>query len=151
MGEFKNVLEQTKKQIAGRYDFKGSETSLDLKEDSLEVTTEDEYKAGACLDILRTNMAKRGIGMNALEPGDVKPIGNKMVKQIHSLKQGIDKDTGKKINKMIKESKMKVSSQYMEEKVRITGKKIDDLQAVFKMLKDDGDLKLELQIENMKR
>ncbi|MFZ8933755.1 MAG: YajQ family cyclic di-GMP-binding protein [Bacteriovoracaceae bacterium] len=151
MGEFKNALEQTKKQVAGRYDFKGSKTTFELKEDSLEVLTEDEYKAGACLDILRTNMGKRGIGMNALEVGEIKTVGNQMVKQVHSLKQGIDKETGKKINKLIKESKIKVSSSYMDEKVRINGKKIDDLQSVFKMLQDNSELNLELQMENMKR
>lgn len=151
MGEFKNVLEQTKKQISGRYDFKGSKTSLELKENSLELHTEDEVKAKACLDILRTNMAKRGIGMNSLEPGDIKPSGNQMVKQEFSLKQGIDKDMGKKINKLIKESKVKVTSQYMDEKVRITGKKIDELQAVFQMLQNNDDINLDLQMENMKR
>lgn len=151
MGEFKNVLEQTRKQVLGRYDFKGSKTKLDLREESLSLSTEDEYKAKACLDILRTNMAKRGIGMNSLDPGEIKSSGHSEVKQELLLKQGIDKEAGKKINKLIKESKLKVTSQYVDQKVRVTSKNISDLQAIYKLLQESEDLKMEFQMENMKR
>lgn len=151
MGEFKNVVNQAVREINGRYDFKGSNVSLELKESTVELKAEDEYKMKAALDILRNKMIKRGIGMNSLEPGDINPSGNRMLKQDLFLHQGIDKDKGKQINKIVKNSGLKVTSQLMDDKIRITGKKIDDLQSVFSMLKSDENLKLELQMENMKR
>lgn len=151
MSEMKNVVIQTKKQISGRYDFKGSKITLEYKNDEIiEVVAEDDYKLKACLDILRTNMAKRNIGMNCLDVAEAKASGNQMVKQIMTLKQGVDKESGKKINKLIKSSGMKVTSQYMDEKIRVTGKKIDDLRAIYAFLKQSKDLNMELQMENMK-
>ena len=138
MGELKNVINQTTRQIAGRYDFKGADVRVELKESSVELWAPDEYKLNAVLDILRTNMVKRNIGMNALEPEEPIP-------------SGIDKEKGKQINKLIKTSGHKVTSAYVDEKIRITGKKIDELQAIFSMLKDHKEVKMELQMENMKR
>ena len=88
--------------------------------------------------------------MKNIEPGDVVPTGNQMLKQVIVLKNGIDKDQGKKINKIIKEGKFKVTSSYMDEKVRITGKKIDDLQSIYTMLRNHKDVVVELQMDNMK-
>ena len=151
MGELKNVINQTTRQIAGRYDFKGADVRVELKEAFVELWAPDEYKLNAVLDILRTNMVKRNIGMNALEPEDPIPSGRNMLKQILQVKQGIDKEKGKQINKLIKTSGHKVTSAYVDEKIRITGKKIDELQAIFSMLKDHKEVKMELQMENMKR
>jgi len=151
MGEVKNVLNMALKQIQGRYDFKGSETSLELKGETIEIVSEDETKLKAALDILRSQMAKRGMAMKSMEVEDPKPAGLKMLKQVLNLKFGIDKEAGKKINKLVKESGAKVQSSYMDEKVRLTGKKIDDLQATYRMLKDHDDVKIDLQMENMKR
>ena len=151
MGELKNVINQTERQIAGRYDFKGADVRVELKEEIVELWAPDEYKINAVLDILRTNMVKRSIGMNALEPEEPVPTGRNMLKQVLQIKKGIDKEKGKQINKLIKNSGHKVTSAYVEEKIRITGKKIDDLQAIFGMLKGHKDVKLELQMENMKK
>jgi len=151
MGELKNVINQTERQIAGRYDFKGADVRVELKEEIVELWAPDEYKINAVLDILRTNMVKRSIGMNALEPEEPVPTGRNMLKQILQIKKGIDKEKGKQINKLIKNSGHKVTSAYVDEKIRITGKKIDDLQAIFGMLKGHKDVKLELQMENMKK
>jgi cyclic-di-GMP-binding protein len=151
MGEVKNALMQAQKELSSRYDFKGSKVSLELKgETALELTAEDEYKMGAALEIFRAKLIKRSLGMKNIEPGDIAPAGNQMLKQTIVLKNGIDKEQGKKINKIIKEGKFKVSSSYLEEKVRITGKKIDDLQIIFSMLKNHKDVSIELQMENMK-
>ncbi len=152
MGELKNALTQAQKELSSRYDFKGSKVSLDLKsETSLELVAEDEYKMGAALDILRSKMIKRNLGMKNIQPGDIIPIGNQMLKQVIDLKNGVDKEQAKKINKIIKEGKFKVTSSYLDEKVRVTGKKIDDLQAVFSDLKTHKDVEVELQMENMKK
>ena len=152
MGELKNALIMAQKELSSRYDFKGSKVSLELKgETALELTAEDDYKMGAALDIFRSKLIKRNLGMKNIEPGDITPTGNQMLKQVIILKNGIDKEQGKKINKIIKDGKYKVTSAYMDEKVRITGKKIDDLQAIYSMLRNHQDVTVELQMENMKR
>jgi len=152
MGELKNVVNQTTRQISGRYDFKGSDVRVELKEESVELWAPDEYKIKALLDILRTNMVKRNIGMNSLEPEEDPVLtGRNMLKQVLLIKKGIDKEKGKLINKLIKSEGFKVTSAYVDEKIRITGKKIDDLQSTFAMLKGHKDVKLELQMENMKK
>jgi len=152
MGEVKNVVNMAQKQISGRYDFKGSNTSIEMKNDTiLELRAPDDYKIGAALDIFRSNMAKRGLGMKSMEVNDVEPSGNQMYKQTVNIKQGIDKEQAKIINKLVKESNFKVTSQYMDEKIRMTGKKIDDLQGVVAMLRAHDDVKVDLQMENMKR
>jgi len=151
MGEIKNVINMAQKQITGRYDFKGSKTSIELKNDKeLELKAEDDYKIKAALDIFRSNMAKRNLGMKNLEVKDIEPSGNQMLKQIIILSSGIDKDKGRIINRVIKDSKLKVTSQYLDEKIRVTAKKIDDLQNVFQLLKENDEVKVDLQMENMK-
>lgn len=151
MGEVKNILNMAVKQIQGRYDFKGSDTSLELKNESIEILSEDETKLKAALDILRSQMAKRNMSMKSMEAQDPKPAGLKQLKQVLNLKFGIDKETGKKINKIVKDSGLKVQSSYMDEKVRLSGKKIDDLQDAFRMLREHDDVLVDLQMENMKR
>jgi cyclic-di-GMP-binding protein len=150
ISEFKNAVNQAQREISTRYDFKGSKAAIELFENHVEIKAEDEYKMNATLDILRSKMAKRGVSMNALEPGDIKPHGNMMFKQVLDMKQGIDKEKAKKINKFIKNSGKKVSSQYLDEKIRITGKKIDDLQGIFQELRISDEIGLDLSMENMK-
>ena len=88
--------------------------------------------------------------MKSMECGKIEPAGGKAWKQTLTLRQGIDKDQGKTINRLIKSSGLKLSSQYMDEKIRITGKKIDDLQAIYKQLRGHDEVKVDLQMENMK-
>ena len=152
MGELKNALNMAVKQVTGRYDFKGSKITLELiKNDSeLEIKAEDDYKLKAALDIFYNQMGKRGLGLKGLEVGEIAPTGNQMLKMVIGIKSGIDKGHGRTINKAIKSSGLKVSSQYLDEKIRITGKKIDDLQATFQMLKTHKDVNIDLKMENMK-
>ena len=152
MGELKNALNMAVKQIGGRYDFKGSKISLDLvKGDSeLLIKAEDEYKMTAALDIFYGCMGKRGLGLKGLEVGDVEPSGNQMYKQVILIKSGIDKEQGKIINKAIKSSGLKVTSQYLDEKIRVTSKKIDELQSTFKMLRAHKEVNIDLAMENIK-
>lgn len=151
MGEMKNAVNMAEKTVQGRYDFKGSQAGFELKDNSIEIKAEDDTKMKAALDILRTTMAKRNIGIKNLEVGDITPSGNRMLKQEIKLKLGIDKEQGKVINKLVKDSKTKVQSSYMDEKIRLTSKSIDELQSVYRMLKEHDDVKLDLQMENMKR
>lgn len=148
--ELKNVIQLTEKEVGNRYDFKGANITFDLKDSHIDLTAPDDYKIGAALEIFRKNMGKRGIGQKAIEPQEVKPSGNQQVKQTILFKSGIDKDLGKKINKLVKSSGMKITSAYLDEKIRITGKKIDDLQQAFQMIKNHDDVNCEVKMENMK-
>lgn len=151
MMEMKNALQMAQKEINARYDFKGSNVTLELKETTIELRAEDDYKMKAALEIFRGQMVKRNIGQRCIDPQKVEPTGNRMLKQLINIKNGIDKEKAKTINKLIKESGIKVSSSIMDDKIRVTGKKIDDLQGIFQLLRTSKEVDLELQMENMKR
>ena len=124
IGELKNALNMAQKQISGRYDFKGSKCDIELKGSSeLKIIGESEYQVQAALEILYHCMGKRNLALNGLEPKDIEASGNQMYKLDVAIHCGIDKEKGKIINKAIKDSKLKVTSQYLDEKVRVTGKK----------------------------
>jgi uncharacterized protein YajQ (UPF0234 family) len=148
--ELKNVIALTVKEVGSRYDFKGAKIDFELKEGLIELRAPDDYKIGAALEIFRKNLGKRGLGQKSIEPGDVTPSGNQSYKQNILFKSGIDKDLGKKINKIVKNSGMKVTSAYLDEKIRLTGKKIDDLQEAFQLIKNHEDVNCEVRMENMK-
>jgi uncharacterized protein YajQ (UPF0234 family) len=151
MMEMKNALQMAQKEINSRYDFKGSDTTLELKETAIELRADNDYKMKAALEILRGQLVKRNIGQRCIDPQKVEPSGNQMMKQIINIKNGIDKDKARAINKIIKESGLKVSSSIMDDKIRLTGKKIDDLQEAFATLRAHKEVDIEHQIENMKR
>lgn len=149
--EVDNALNNTKKELATRYDFRGSHTTLELnkKEMKIELHTEDEMKARAVREILSIHLAKRKIDPRAVEFGEVIPGQGKAVKVEIKIKKGLDKDTAREIVKLIKDSKLKVQAAIQDEQVRVTGKKIDDLQAVIKLARESN-VKVPLQYVNMK-
>ncbi len=151
--ELQNAINQTEKVISGRFDFKGSEAKIEWKqkENSIEIRAEDDTKVKAVLEILRTNMLKRGIGIKGMEESDITPTGMKMKKMNLKLSSGIDKDNQKAISKVIKESGFKGKAQYMDEKYRLESKSIDELQTLFRLLRESKEVKIDLQMENMKR
>ena len=147
--ELDNALNQTRKEISQRYDFRGSAAAIELVDESLKMTAEDEYKLGAILDILRQRMAKRGLSLRALEPGKVEPAAKGTVRQTVTLKLCIDKETAKKIIAAIKASKIKVTTQQMDNQIRVSGPKKDDLQAVIQLIRSD-DFGIDVQFINMR-
>ncbi|WP_322904014.1 YajQ family cyclic di-GMP-binding protein [Paenibacillus campi] len=149
MQEMTNAIHQTEKEIIGRFDFKGSKSSLTLDKETLVVVSDDEYKLGALIDILQTKMVKRGLPIKNIEYGTVESASLGTVRQRLKLKQGIDQENAKKINILIRDSKLKVKSQIQGDQIRITGKSRDDLQAVIQLLRK-ADLSLDLQFTNMK-
>lgn len=149
MQELDNALNQTRKEISQRYDFRGSNASLELADDELKLAAEDEYKLGAILDILRQRMAKRGLSLRALELGKVEPAAKGSVRQTVKLKQGIDKETAKKITAAIKAAKIKVTAQVQDNQVRVSGPKKDDLQAVIQLVRGQ-DFGIDLQFMNLR-
>ncbi len=151
MMEMKNAIQMAQKEINARYDFKGSDVSLELKDTTIELKAEDDYKMKAALEILRGQLVKRNIGQRCIDPQKIEPSGNRMMKQTINIKNGIEKEKAKAINKIIKESGLKVTSSIMDDKIRMTAKKIDDLQGAYQMLRTNKEVDIELQMENMKR
>lgn len=149
MQELTNAVHQTEREIETRFDFKGSKSSLKLEKDALTIASEDEYKLNAVIDILQSKMVKRGLSLKNVEFGKLEPASMGSVRQRLTLKQGIDQDNAKKINILIRDSKLKVKSQIQGDQIRVTGKSRDDLQAIIQLLRK-ADLPLELQFTNMK-
>lgn len=151
--ELGNALKNTEKMVQGRFDFKGSDAKAEYKEKEniIEIRAEDEMKVKAVLDILRTNMGKRGIGFKGMKESEIENTGLRNKKMTLSLTSGFDKDAQKLMNRLIKESGFKGKTQYMDEKYRVESKSIDELQALFSFLRNHKDMNLELHMENMKR
>jgi cyclic-di-GMP-binding protein len=149
MQEVDNAVNQTVKEIAQRYDFKGSKSQLTLENETIKVLADDDFRLKAIVDILQSKSIKRGISLKALQYGKAEPASGGMVRQTITIQQGISKEKGKDINNFIKETKLKVQSQIQEDQVRVTGKNIDDLQEIIKLLKGK-DLGVELQFVNFR-
>lgn len=147
MQEMDNAVNQSSKEIGQRYDFKGSKAAIVLDDDSLKLSAEDDYKLGAMLDILRSKMVKRNVPLKCLDVGKVEPASGGTVRQTVKIQKGISKEKGRDVVNAIKELKLKVQAQIMDDQVRVTGAKKDDLQAVIQKLKDK-DFGIELQFIN---
>lgn len=149
--EVDNAVNQALKEIHQRYDLKDSNTTIELnkKDKLLTINTKDDYSLKQSIDILQTKFIRRGISIKALKLNEPEQAAGGRLKQIVNLQSGISKDNAKKIVKMIKDSKLKVNAQIQDEQVRVTGPKIDDLQAVIKMIKE-ADLDFPTQFVNMK-
>jgi uncharacterized protein YajQ (UPF0234 family) len=149
MQEVDNALNQARKEIIQRYDFKGSKTSLDLNQKELELVliSDDEFKLKAVIDILQNKLIKRSVPLKALSYGNIEPASGGTVRQIIKLQSGIEKDNARLIVKMIKDTKLKVQSQIMDDQVRVSGKSKDDLQTIMNMVRN-ADLPFATQFVN---
>lgn len=149
--ELDNAVNNTKKEIETRYDFRGSATEVTLNKGAkkLYIETSDEMKMRAVQDMLVGHCVRRKVDPRCLEFKDIEPTSKGRVKRDVLLKEGITKELGQKIVKMIKESKLKVQAAIQDEQVRVTGKQIDDLQTVIRLLKDAA-LDVPVQFVNMK-
>jgi uncharacterized protein YajQ (UPF0234 family) len=146
-----NAINSARKEIQTRYDFRGSNTTLELdkKTNNVHIVTEDNMKIKAIEDIIIQRMIKQGLDAKSLDFGKEEYAAGSMIKKDIKVKEGIDKDTGRKIIKLIKDAKLKVEPAMMDEQVRVSGKKIDDLQAVIAAIRQ-ADLGVPLQFTNMK-
>ena len=135
--EVRNAVDQTSKEVATRYDFKGTSASLELKEKVITLHGDAEFQIQQIMDILLGKLAKRGIDVRCLEYGDVKQVGGNKATQTVTVKEGIETELAKKIVKLIKDAKLKVQASIQGEAVRVTGAKRDDLQAVMALLRKD--------------
>src|SRR5882672_2828241 len=150
--EVDNAVNITKKAILSRYDFRNSKTeiTIDKKEKKIHVTTEDDMKLRAVQDALIENLVKRKVDRKSLDPKPAEAAAHGMIQREIAIKEGVDSDTARTIVKMIKGKKLKVQAAIQENQVRVTGKKIDDLQEVIQMLRV-GQMTIPLQFINMQR
>jgi len=135
--EIDNAINQARKEIIQRYDFKDSKTSVELnqKEHEIVLISDDDFRMRATVDILQTKLVKRSVPLKALTYSKVEPAAGGLVKQTIKLQNGIDKDNARLLVKMIKDTKLRVQAQIMEDQVRVSGKNKDDLQTVIGMLR----------------
>ncbi len=147
--EVDNAVNQARKEIAQRYDFKGSKSSIELnvKEKQLVIASDDEFKLKSVVDVLEGKLIKRGVPLKALNFGAVEPGSGATVRQTVGLRVGIDKDNARVIVKLIKDTKLRVQAQIMDDQVRVTGKNKDDLQSIIKKVRE-ADLQCAVQFVN---
>jgi len=146
-----NAVNVVKKEITNRFDFKNSHVVIDLdkKEYKLNIETDDEMKMNQLTDVLVSRAHKQGIAPEAFDFSKETYPSGKVVKKVVSVRNGLNQEDAKKITKLIKESGLKVQAQIMDDLIRVTGKKLDDLQEVIK-LSQSADLGLPLQFINMR-
>lgn len=147
--ELDNAINQTRKEVGQRYDFKGSKTEIELEEDSIRLVSDDDYKVKAVVDVLQSKLVRRGIALAALVYGPIEPGLGGSAKQTIKVQQGVDTEKGRKLVKIVKDAKIKVQVQIQGDQLRVSGKKRDDLQAVIALLRQQ-DLDLPLQFENFR-
>lgn len=145
--EVANAVAQARKEIETRFDFKGSKSDIKFEGTVLTLHSDDEYKLSQVLDVLQSKLVKRDVSLRCLKPGKVEPATGGTVRQVFTLQQGIDHEHAKQINKLIKDSKLKVQSTIQGEQIRVTGKNRDDLQAVIQMIRT-ADLDVPVQFVN---
>lgn len=148
MHEVTNAVDQANKEIETRYDFKGSKARFALNENIVTMTAPSEFQLQQMLEILRLKLSKRGIDVGCIEAKDPETSLHE-ARQLVTLRHGLDSVLAKKIQKMVKESKLKLQAAVQGDKVRITGKKRDDLQNTIAMLKE-ANLSLPLQYNNFR-
>jgi cyclic-di-GMP-binding protein len=147
--EFDNAINTAQKELAQRYDFRGTNTLLERGPEGVTVRTSDEQRAAAALTVLRERLAKRNVSQRCLDPGEVEAAGGQTVRQLVKIKQGIESETAKKIVKAIKDAKTKVQAQIQGDELRVTGKNRDDLQASLQLIKRT-DFGIDLQFINFR-
>ena len=147
--EIDNSVQNLKREITQRYDFKASKSEIVVDENTIEITTDDEYKLNQIHEMLKVQVTKRGIDAKILDMGKIENAAGQSVRQSIGLKKGIDRDLSKEIIKIVKDSKIKVQISIQGEELRINGKKRDDLQEVIALLKEK-EFNLPLQFVNFR-
>ena len=135
--EVKNAVENTSKEIGTRFDFKGTSAAIEIKDKEITLFGDADFQLQQVEDILRNKMTKRNVDVRFLDMGKIEKIGGDKVKQVLKVRNGIESELAKKIQKLIKDSKMKVQASIQGDSVRVTGAKRDDLQAAMALIKKD--------------
>ena len=147
--EVDNAIQQTLREIAQRFDFKGQQTELRREDTTIHLLAADDYKVRALAEILREKLGRRQVPLKALQWGDVEPGPAGTAKQTVELQQGISTEKGREIVKLVKDLKLKVQVAIQGDQVRVSGKKKDDLQAALKLVREQ-DLGIAVQFANFR-
>ncbi len=137
LAEVKNAVDNAAKEIVTRFDFKGTSAAIEFKEKEITVIGDAEFQLTQVEEILRAKLTKRSVDVRFLDMGDVQKIGGDKVKRVIKVKSGIESEVAKKIQRLVKDSKLKVQAAIQGDAVRITGAKRDDLQAAMALIKKD--------------
>ncbi len=150
--EVDNAVNNTKKEVTTRYDFRDSKTEIDFnrKEKVISLQTKDEMMMQALYDVIISHFVRRKVDPKCLDFGEIEGTSQGQVKRVVRLQEGIEREIAQKIVKLIKGLKIKVQPAIQDDQVRVTGKKVDNLQAVMGMLKNE-DMGIPLQFGNMKK
>ncbi len=135
--EVKNGVENTIKEISTRFDFKGTSASIEIKDKEITMIGDADFQLTQIEDVLRNKLTKRNVDVRFLDKGDVQKIGGDKVKQVIKVRNGIESELAKKIQRMIKDSKLKVQAAIQGDAIRVTGAKRDDLQAAMALIRKD--------------
>ncbi|MBA3778900.1 MAG: YajQ family cyclic di-GMP-binding protein [Chloroflexi bacterium] len=147
--ELVNALDQARREIQTRYDFKGATAQLELGKDEIVLLTDDEYRAKAVRDLVESKAIRRGLSLKIFDWGAVEPAGGNKVRQKIGLRRGLGEDLAKKISKLIRDDFPKVKSQIQGDAVRVSSKSRDDLQRVIARLREESEAyPVPLQYEN---
>ena len=147
--EVDNARNQASKEIAQRYDFKGTDTSVEQTDEGIVIRSNSEGRLDAARDVLETKMVRRKVSLKSLDPQQPQQAGGNTWRQLIKLKEGVSKEKAKEIVKAVKDSKLKVQASIQGDAVRVSGKKRDDLQSTISMLKEE-DFDLPLQFVNFR-
>ena len=149
MAEVTNALDQARREVSTRFDFKGTETSIDRDDDSIEIRSSTENRLEAAREVLKDKMVKRGISLKALTESAVFPAARGHYRQSVFVNNGLNEDKGREISKFVRGLPSKVQTQIQGEQIRVTSKKKDDLQAVMRAVKEH-DFDVALQFTNFR-
>ena len=133
--EVRNAVEQANKEVGNRYDFKGSDARIEMKELELTVYADDEFKLGQVMDVLRGRLAKRNVDARCIEPGAIEKISGDKLRQPIKVKVGIAQEKAKSMVKLIKDAKLKVAASIQGDALRVSGGKKDELQAAIQLVR----------------
>jgi uncharacterized protein YajQ (UPF0234 family) len=147
--ELDNALNTAQKEVSQRYDFRGTNTSLERTPEGIVIRTSDEPHLNATVTVLRERMAKRGVSQRCLDPQTLEAASGQTFRQLIKIKQGVDTETGKKMVRALKDSKIRVQGQIQDEQVRVSSKNTDDLQAAIAFLRRE-DFGIDLQFMNFR-
>lgn len=147
--EVDNALDQARREVSQRFDFKGTDTDLEKTEEGIVIRSNSEGRCTAAYDVLTDKIVKRKISLKALDAGDPKPAGGSTYRMVVKLKEGIDQDTARKIVKLLKDSKTKAQASIQGDVVRVSHKKRDALQEAIALLKQE-EMDLPLQFQNFR-
>lgn len=147
--EIENAVNQANKELANRFDFKGSKAEIKLEKNEIKLSAEDQFKIKALAEIVMGRLAKRNVSLKSVEQGqpDISPLGH--ARQVIKIKQGIESVVAKQVTSFIRDTKLKVTTQIQADQIRVTGKSRDDLQAVIAAVRGH-DFPVALQFQNFR-